>query len=196
MAARLSCGIDQVWGRLHVRHRLSEKQALNYGLSVHHYNVQGGRYEPVGEESCVATDQLQREKALESAAYIEYERSLTDRLSVSAGLRYSMFNVLGPRDVRQYDAGELPSEETLLETSHETGVIKTWHAPELRLSARYALRENLSLKAGFNTMRQYIHKVSNTAVMSPTDIWKLSDLNVKPQSGWQVAAGIYHETCD
>ena len=194
MAARLSFGIDQLWGKLHIRQRLSEKQVLSYGLSVQHYDVQGGKYEPVGEKSCIKTDELQREKALESAIYIDYERSLTEKLSVSAGLRYSMFNVLGPRDVNVYEDYELPSEETFLETHHETGIIKTYHAPELRLSARYALQENLSLKAGFNTMRQYIHKVSNTSIMSPTDIWKLSDLNIKPQNGWQVAAGIYHET--
>ena len=194
MAARLSFGIDQIWGKLHIRQRLSEKQVLSYGLSVQHYNVQGGTYEPIGEESCITTDQLQREKALESAAFIDYEHSLTEKLSVSAGLRYSMFNALGPRDVNFYHDGELPTEETLLETRRETGIIKTYHAPEIRLSARYALMENLSLKAGFNTMHQYIHKVSNTSIMSPTDIWKLSDLNIKPQNGWQVAAGIYHET--
>ena len=194
MAARLSFGIDQIWGKLHVRQRLSEKQVLSYGLSVQHYNVQGGTYEPIGEESCITTDQLQREKALESAAFIDYEHSFTEKLSVSAGLRYSMFNALGPRDVNFYHDGELPTEETLLETRRETGIIKTYHAPEIRLSARYALLENLSLKAGFNTMHQYIHKVSNTSIMSPTDIWKLSDLNIKPQNGWQVAAGIYHET--
>ncbi|MBO4850126.1 MAG: TonB-dependent receptor plug domain-containing protein [Prevotella sp.] len=194
MAARLSFGIDQLWGKLHFRQRLSEKQALSYGLSMQHYTVQSGKYEPIGEESCINTDELQKEKALESAAYIDYERSFTEKLSVSAGLRYSIFNALGPRDVNIYHDGELPSEETLMETRHETGVIKTYHAPELRLSARYALQENLSLKAGFNTMHQYIHKVSNTLIMSPTDIWKLSDLNIKPQNGWQVAAGIYHET--
>ena len=193
-AARLSFGIDQLWGKLHFRHRLSEKQNLSYGLSIQHYNVQAGKYEPLGDESCITTDQLQREKALESAAYIDYERSLTEKLSVSAGLRYSMFNALGPRDVNYYHEGELPAEGTLLETRRETGIIKTYHAPELRLSARYALQENLSLKAGFNTMHQYIHKVSNTLIMSPTDIWKLSDLNIKPQYGWQVATGIYHET--
>ena len=196
MAARLSFGIDQLWGKLHIRHRLSEKQVFNYGLSVQHYNVQGGKYEPLGEESCIKTDQLQREKALESAIYIDYEHSFTEKLSVSAGLRYSMFNALGPRDVNIYSDGELPSEATLLETQHETGIIKTYHAPELRLSARYALQENLSLKAGFNTMHQYIHKVSNTSIMSPTDIWKLSDPNIKPQNGWQIAAGIYHETAN
>ena len=196
MAARLSFGIDQLWGKLHFRQRLSEKQVISYGLSMQHYNVQAGKYEPVGEESCIMTDQLQREKALESAAYFDYERSLTEKLSVSAGLRYSIYNALGPRDVNIYDGGELPSERTLLETRHETGVFKTYHAPELRLSARYALQENLSLKAGFNTMHQYIHKVSNTSIMSPTDTWKLSDFNIKPQNGWQVAAGIYHETAD
>jgi len=194
MAGRLSFGINQLWGRLHFRQRLSEKQALSYGLSMQHYNVQAGKYEPVGEESCITTDQIQKEKALESAAYMDYERSLTEKLSVSAGLRYSIFNALGPRDVNHYGDGELPAEGNLLETRRETGVIKTYHAPELRLSARYALRENLSIKAGFNTMHQYIHKVSNTSIMSPTDIWKLSDLNIKPQNGWQVAAGIYHET--
>ncbi len=196
MAARLSFGIDQLWGKVHIRHRLSEKQVFSYGLSMQHYDVQAGKYEPVGDESFIKADQLQREKALESAAYIDYERSLTDKLSVSAGLRYSMFNALGPRDVNHYREGELPSERSLLETRHETGIIKTYHAPEIRLSARYALKENLSLKAGFNTMHQYIHKVSNTSIMSPTDTWKLSDLNVKPQNGWQAAAGVYHETTD
>ncbi|MBR2230152.1 MAG: TonB-dependent receptor plug domain-containing protein [Prevotella sp.] len=194
MAARLSFGIDQIWGKLHIRHRLSEKDALTYGLSVQHYNVQAGKYEPIGEESCILSDQLQREKALESAAYIEYERSLTEKLSVSAGLRYSMFNALGPRDVNYYPDNDLPTEGNLLETRYETGIIKTYQAPEFRLSARYAIQENLSLKAGFNTMHQYIHKVSNTSIMSPTDIWKLSDLNIKPQNGWQAAVGIYHET--
>ncbi len=196
MAARLSFGIDQLWAKLHLRQRLAEQQTLSYGLSVQHYNVQGGRHEPIGEESCIMADQLQREKALESAVYMDYERSLTDKLTVTAGLRYSMFNALGPRDVNHYADGMLPSEETLLETRRETSLVKTYHAPELRLSARYAIEDNLSLKAGFNTMHQFIHKVSNTSVMSPTDTWKLSDFNIKPQKGWQMAAGIYHETRD
>ena len=196
MAARLSFGIDQLWGKLHIRQRMSEKEVLSYGLSVQHYNIQAGKYEPVGGESFIRTNELQKEKALESALYVDYERSLTEKLSVSAGLRYSIFNVLGPRDVNDYQGGELPSIATLLETKHETGIIKTYHAPELRLSAKYAIEEGLSLKAGFNTMHQYIHKVSNTSIMSPTDIWKLSDPNIKPQKGWQAAAGIYHETAD
>ena len=195
-AARLSFGINQLWGKLNIRQRLTEKEVISYGISMQHYNVQAGKYEPVGDVSYIKADQLQREKALESAAYISYERPLTEKLTVSAGLRYSMFNALGPRDVNYYEDDQLPSEETLLETRHESGIIKTYHAPEIRLSALYAIKENVSLKVGFNTMHQYIHKVSNTSIVSPTDTWKLSDLNIKPQKGWQAAAGIYHETRD
>ena len=195
-AARLSFGINQLWGKLNIRQRLTEKEVISYGISMQHYNVQAGKYEPVGDASYIKTDQLQHEKALESAAYISYERPLTEKLTVSAGLRYSMFNALGPRDVNYYEDDQLPSEETLLETRHESGIIKTYHAPEIRLSALYAIKENVSLKVGFNTMHQYIHKVSNTSIVSPTDTWKLSDLNIKPQKGWQAAAGIYHETRD
>jgi hypothetical protein len=32
--------------------------------------------------------------------------------------------------------------------------------------------------------------------MSPTDIWKLSDANIKPQHGWQLAGGVYYSTPD
>ena len=40
-------------------------------------------------------------------------------------------------------------------------------------------------------MSQYIHVISNTTNISPTDIWKLSDPNIKPQQGQQISFGIY-----
>ncbi len=63
--------------------------------------------------------------------------------------------------------------------------------PEYRASARYSLSDNSSLKASFNTMSQYIHMLSNTTTISPSDIWKLSDPNIKPQSGSQISFGFY-----
>ena len=75
-------------------------------------------------------------------------------------------------------------------------MFKTYQGPEIRLSARYAFSDDWSVKAGFNTMRQYIHKLSNTTIMSPTDTWKLSDRHIKPQQGWQLATGVYYNTPD
>lgn len=66
--------------------------------------------------------------------------------------------------------------------------------PDLRFSASYKLTDNQSIKAGFNTLHQYIHKVSNTVIMSPTDTWVLSNSKIKPQSGWQASAGYYWQS--
>lgn len=137
-----------------------------------------------------------KDKALESAIYIGDQWEITPKLSVNAGIRYSMFNLLGPRTYYTYQDGMLPSSTTVVDSVSVGGgkVVKTYQGPEFRLSARYAFNDDFSVKAGFNTMRQYIHKVSNTTIMSPTDTWKLSDTNIKPQNGWQLAAGAYYNT--
>jgi len=61
-------------------------------------------------------------------------------------------------------------------------IIKNYGGPEYRLGIRYVIDETLSIKAGINTQRQYIHSLSNTTAMAPTDIWKLSDINIKPRN--------------
>ena len=196
-AARLSFGINQYFAKANFNLEL-EKHKLNFGASTLLYDIRSGKYEPLGEHSLVATDELQKDKALESAVYLGEEWEITPKFSVNAGIRYSMFNALGPRDYYTYQPGTLPSESTIADTVRVTGnkVLKTYHGPEFRLSGRYAFNDDFSVKAGFNTMRQYIHKVSNTSIMSPTDTWKLSDVNIKPQQGWQLAGGFYYNTSD
>ncbi|WP_291530205.1 TonB-dependent receptor [Bacteroides sp. UBA939] len=198
VAARLSFAINQWFGKFDFSYRLNDKHTLNFGLMSQLYDINSGTYEPIHENSLVRFDQLQKDKALESAIYIGDEWEITPKLSVNAGIRYSMFNLLGPRTYYTYQDGTLPSSSTLVDSvSVGSGKIaKTYRGPEFRLSARYAFNDDFSVKAGFNTMRQYIHKVSNTMIMSPTDTWKLSDNNIKPQSGWQLAAGAYYNTPD
>lgn len=194
MAARLAFSIDQTWGKLHFRHRPAEGHTMTYGLNSQYYNVKPGTYSPMNEYSTIQHDELQRDKALETSIYADDEWQMNERLTLSGGLRLTLFNVLGPRMVNIYPDDELPTIAHLIETKEMTGIAKTYIEPEIRLSARYSLTDNLSIKGGFNTMNQNIHKVSNTSVMSPTDIWKLSDYNVKPQKGWQLAAGINGQT--
>ena len=119
------------------------------------------------------------------------EWDITSKLTASLGIRYSLFSALGPRTYNTYAEGELPS--TLNTTGSETkdGNLKTYHGPEFRAGLRYAFTDDFSVKAGVNTMRQYIHKVSNTMVMSPTDTWKLSDMYIEPQTGTQYSLGFY-----
>ncbi|MFL5788538.1 MAG: TonB-dependent receptor, partial [Flavisolibacter sp.] len=62
---------------------------------------------------------------------------------------------------------------------------------EVRISMRYSLNDSTSVKLSYNTLRQYIHMLSNTTAISPTDVWKLSDPNIKPQTGQQISLGLY-----
>jgi hypothetical protein len=190
-AYRLDFKMNQLFGKLDFTASPKEGHQLSFGISALRYDFRPGNYLPYKANSLIIEDHLPREKALESAVYLGDEWDMTHRLSLNAGIRYSMFNVLGPRTYRTYRPGELPSEETVVSTESGKGVMKTYQGPEYRLSARYAFSDDMSVKAGINTMRQYIHKVSNTTVMSPTDIWKLSDMHILPQNGMQVAAGLF-----
>lgn len=197
-AARLSFGINQVFAKADFVWKMSGRHTSDFGFKSMLYDINGGTYEPLGEKSLVKADALQKDKALESALYWGHEWEVTSQLSVNAGIRYSMFNALGPRSYYSYEEGSLPSVSLIQDTlSVGSGkVLKTYHGPEFRLSMRYAFTDNFSFKVGFNSMRQYVHRLSNTVIMSPTDTWKLSDMNIKPQRGWQLATGAYWNVAD
>jgi outer membrane receptor for ferrienterochelin and colicin len=61
--------------------------------------------------------------------------------------------------------------------------------PEPRVSARYSLSDREALKFSYSRMVQYLHRISNSAVSSPTDIWYPVTDNIRPQTSHQVAIG-------
>ena len=158
-----------------------------------YYKLNPGFFNPYGSESLVTPDNVEAEQALESGIYINDRYNITSGLSVEAGIRYSMFNSMGPQSINTYAPG-LPITEgnqTGTDVYDKADIIKTYSGPEYRVSLRYAFTDSFSVKAGYNTQRQYIHMLSNTAAMAPTDIWKLSDPNIKPQFGDQFSVGLY-----
>lgn len=189
----LGFDINQKNAKADFNYKAGEKHAINFGISTIHYLLHPGTYTAFGLKSVVAPNIVPREQALESALYLGDTYAVTSKFSVNAGIRYSIFNYLGPHDVYQYQAGVPKSVNTIMDTlSYASGkIIKTYMAPEIRLSMKYELSASSSFKLSFNTLRQYIHMLSNTTAISPTDIWKLSDPNIQPQIGEQISAGYY-----
>ncbi len=192
-AYRLRFDIAQAYFRTQFNYYLSASHTLEFGASSLRYKLHPGSYDPHGTESLIVADTVPAEQALESAAYLSDHYTVNSSLSLDGGIRYSMYSYLGPGTVNKYAPG-LPviTDNLLNTTNYKSGAfIKTNGGPEFRVSARYLLTDDLSLKAGYNTQRQYIHSLSNTTAMAPTDIWKLSDPNIKPQYGDQVSLGLY-----
>jgi hypothetical protein len=172
---------------------LHPKHTLEFGLSTIYYKLHPGSFKPRGNESLIMPDELQAEQATESALYLEDKWEVSPRLSISGGLRWSFFQYLGPKSVNTYLPG-FPIDYIYQEgvQEYKSGKkIKSYGGPEYRASVRFSILDNLSLKASYNTLRQYIHLLTNTMTVSPTDIWKLSDPYVKPQIGDQLSVGLY-----
>ncbi len=186
--------INQATFRADFNYSPNNKNKIDFGLNSVYYVLHPGSFKPNDAKSLVAPDVLQQEQALESALYVGDQYSMTSKLSLNAGLRYSFYNYLGAHDVFTYVPGLPRSSSTILDTIKysKNKVIKTYQGPEYRLAARYAFTNNTSIKLSYNTLRQYIHLISNTTIISPTDVWKLSDPNIKPQLGNQVSLGLYN----
>jgi len=192
-AYTLSFNINQYYLRADFSYAPNNKHAISYGLNSVYYQLQPGTLSPDGPKSLVQTDAVQQEQALESALYLGDQWTVSEKFSLNAGVRYTVYNFLGPNRQYQYIPGLPRQPYTIQDTViYPAGkVIKTYALPEFRFSARYSIDNNTSVKFSVNTMTQYIHVISNTTNISPTDIWKLSDPNIKPQKGQQVSLGFY-----
>ncbi|MEM1336114.1 MAG: TonB-dependent receptor [Bacteroidota bacterium] len=177
---------------------INEKHILDYGITSKLYAVNPGSIEPVGGGSDVAPIFIDEEHAVEGAVFIGDEITVTDRLKVDLGLRYAFFAALGSGTQRTYFDGQPRNEATVLDTiSYNSGeVIETYGGPEVRVAARYLLAPDFSVKASFNNAYQFVHTLTNNTTVSPIDTWKLSDLNIEPQTGFQAALGFYRNFND
>lgn len=192
-AFRMGFSVTQFTFKTDFTYTLNDKHLLNAGVSTTNYRLLPGTIKPYGDESLVAPNKLQREQGQETALYVSDDYRITDKLSLYVGLRYSMFQYLGARDVFKYGNGDVLEPGAITDTVHYNSrkTIAFYHGLEPRVSMRYMLSGSSSLKFSYNRTRQYIQMLSNTMAITPTDIWKLSDSYIKPQIGDQVSVGYY-----
>ncbi|WP_057938274.1 TonB-dependent receptor [Algoriphagus resistens] len=188
-----SFDVHQLFLKADFEYRKGDKHILNFGMHGIQYSLNPGQNTPYGPESIVINKELDEENAREISVYFGDEFRVSEKLSLSYGGRYMLYQLQGPMTVNEYVPGAPITESNVIgeETFGEGETVKTYHGPEFRVSARYILDNKSSLKAGFNTMRQNIHLLSNTSSISPTDSWKLSDTYIKPQTGGQASVGYY-----
>jgi hypothetical protein len=170
-----------------------EKHKIDFGIDATNYSLLPGIQKPVGIYSDVIPKKLESEKAVEPAVYISDEYDVSSRILLSGGLRFTMFTTFGPRSQFVYSANSPRTLENLIDTVffNKGSILKTYPGLEFRFSSRFVLTPDLSIKAGVQRNYQYLHMISNTTSMTPTDIWKLSDNYIRPQRGDQFSFGIY-----
>ncbi len=130
-----------------------------------------------------------REYAHDGALYITDEYELSEHLKLNGGVRYTIFQQVGPFERYLKDPIKKTVADTIAYSAGEN--VKTYSHLEPRLSLRYSLNSKSSLKASFTQNYQYIHLASLSAISLPTDVWIPSSSLVKPQFGTQYALGYF-----
>lgn len=126
--------------------------------------------------------------AHEAAIYVQDDWDLSSKLKVNAGLRYSWFQQIGAYKIYTTDANGNRTDSTIFKSGEP---VKTYGGLEPRVTFRYALNDETSIKASVTRNLQYIHLVSNSGSTLPTDLWVPSTYKVKPQISWLYAAGLF-----
>jgi hypothetical protein len=103
-----------------------------------------------------------RTYAKEYFAYAEDDFMISDKLKINAGVHASGFSVNG----------------------------KFYHSIQPRLSGRYLLSRNLSAKASYAEMAQYIHLLTNVGIGLPTDLWVPATDAIGPEHSYITSAGL------
>ncbi|HEU0137365.1 MAG TPA: carboxypeptidase-like regulatory domain-containing protein, partial [Flavobacterium sp.] len=185
--------INETQLMLKANYKMNDKHSFNYGFASKLYNIDPGNFKPTNDQSLMVPIDIASERALESAVYISDSYTISDKLLVDIGLRYSFYAALGPSTQRLYEPNVPLNDNTVIgeNTYKDNEIIKTYSGLEPRIAARYFIGTDFSIKAGFDQTYQYIHLLSNNTTQSPTDTWKLSDLNVEPQLSRQYSLGLF-----
>jgi outer membrane cobalamin receptor len=101
-------------------------------------------------------------EAKETDTYIEDDIRISPKLKSNIGLHFTTFTVNR----------------------------KTFTSLQPRVSARYLLNNDVSLKASYAQMNQYIHLLTNSGIGLPTDLWVPVTRKVPPQKSQQWATGL------
>ncbi len=194
----LSYKINYAEGRAHFSYAPSDDHQLNFGVNLVNYRLDPGRIKGNTSESITENRALSEEIALEGSVYLSDEWTVSDAFSISAGLRFTQYMFLGPQTVNEYRANAPRIESNVLGTRDFASgeLVQSYNGPEYRLSMRYALDPNNSFKLALNRNRQYLSMLFNSATVSPTATWKLSDQHILPQTGDQFSLGFFRNMMD
>jgi hypothetical protein len=180
-------------GKLNFSWIPNPKHNLDFGFNSVLYSLQPGTMSPVGPLSSITIQTSKQEKGLEIAEYISDNMNISPKISAEVGLRMSHFAYLGPNSVYTFKENAPHTSENIADTLKygNNEIIKWYSSLEPRLSFRYSIDKLSSVKFNYNRISQFINLISNTEVMAPTDVYKLSNPNIKPLICNQLAIGYF-----
>jgi len=167
---------------------LNPNNTLKFGGAVTYHMINPGKASGIGSETVFTSVQVPKNYSLESGIYITNEQKIGKHLVAKYGLRFSLFQNIGPGTVYNYT----PNYVVIDSSVYKPGVVyNTYGGIEPRLGLLYDFNEKSSVKASYARTYQYLQLAQNSSAGTPLDIWFPASPNIKPQIGDQVALGYF-----
>lgn len=176
---------------------VSPQLELDFGYHFTYRRFAPGKIVPK-EGSIFKETELQNEYALDHAFYLGAQHNVSDKLTFVYGARLSIFQSVGKGDVYLYENDLDNVNPTRIDTLSfgRLEPIKTYVNFEPRVSMRYMLNPQSSIKLSYNRMVQNTHLISSGTVPLPFNTWAPSSYYLKPQLADQIAAGYFRNFKD
>ncbi len=202
LGVNMDFGIQNFNLKYDFKHYMGNATKLTYGINAQYFHFNPGTLSPIDAKSGINPEQLDKKFALESAIYLDVEQSLSKRLTVNYGIRYSLFQRLGKQNVNIYANNQAVVFNSVLgfyqratpigvKQYNDNEVIASFNNLEPRAAISFAFNDDQSMKVSYNRMAQYLHLLSNTQSPTPLDLWAPSDQFLQPQILDQVAIGYF-----
>ncbi len=189
----LKSQITDIGGKVDFTYFPSTRHKVKWGAEYIYHTFNPTSVSAASQDIVFDTGEAQKLYSHESAVYVLDEFDLNEKIKLNAGLRYSMYQHVGP--FKRYIKGDISNPDSVINYS-KGDLIKFYSGLEPRVSGRWLLSETSSIKAGYSYNYQYVHLTSLSAVSLPTDIWYPSTDKAKPQKGWQGSLGYFHNFKD
>ncbi len=174
------------------------KNSLVFGADAGLYDINPGIKQKYANESLIIPDKVNNENAFEVAGFAQDNITITDKISLLLGLRYSWYSKYGGSPAYKYDPNSSISDNSVIDTISftPTQLVKPYSGFEPKIGIKVKTNDNSSIKAGYHISRQYQHLIYNTSSPTPSDYWKSADINIKPMVSHQLSLGYFRNYID
>lgn len=190
--------INELSFKQHFNWFLSPKNELDFGYNLTYRRFEPANFKPTSQSSIFSPIQLQKLYALDHALYIGNKQTISDKLSLIYGLRLSIFQNIGPGEVKTYSDPQDNTRPDVIKVDNygKYETIINYVNLEPRFSARYLINGVSSAKLSYNRMTQNVHLISSGTVPLPFNTWSPSSTYLKPQIADQIAVGYFRNFKD
>jgi hypothetical protein len=174
--------------RFDFTHYLSDKHTIKFGATSMFHEFFPGTANGLDSNSSFTEFILPAEYAFEHSFYVADEYKASESFTIKYGLRFALFQNVGPGTYYRYDSNYKPIE-TLVYGKGD--FFNAYTSFEPRLAFTYLFNDLSSVKGSYSHTAQFLTLAQNSTAGTPLDIWFPATANVKPQLCDQIATGYF-----